>query len=411
MGREISINQVDSYPKAKARPALPAKGVPGPNQVGGKGMRRAPSLPKDSYEAARPYDADLHQAKELRQRSLTQGKSSAPEAKVKIRVNPDTTRTAAIDLAPDYPTAGGTKNSGPGLETGPKSAPPKPKTKTAPTQNTRGPVDPKTYKYQLALIEAANKKQNANHEASLNKKPQAPKNASAGKISVSKSTVGARGLGTAAGLVSMKQGYDKLRNGQVAEGSFNIAQGGVATASEGRELYYASKGLKAPVSTAGKFLGRANIAFTAGMAGIDSKASYDAYKAGNTVEASERAGSAVINGISAFPPTAVIGAVGSLLDYGMAKSGADKMMVDKWNEGQDKEVKNTSEERQYLGRMLLNTPNENLRGFNQKNRHRLAQGITGLQEMRQECAEQGDTRNVALLDREIRRIRQGLAGN
>lgn len=256
-------------------------------------------------------------------------------------------------------------------------------------------------------------RQDLAHRAAQTKKAtaQAPKNASGGKVKLSRTTVAARGLGTASGLVSVKQGYDKVKNGQVAEGSYNLVQGGVFTASEGRELYYASKGLKAPASTTGKVLGRANMGLTAGMAALDGKASCEAYKSGNTVEASERAGSAIINAVSAFPPTAIVGAVGGVLDYAAAKSGADEWMINKLNESQNRAYDSTSRERQYVAKMLLNTPTENLRHFNQKNRHQLAQGITGLRDMRQEYARRGDTRSVEAIDRQIGRIRQGLAGN
>ncbi|MFA5505027.1 MAG: hypothetical protein WC314_03670 [Vulcanimicrobiota bacterium] len=268
----------------------------------------------------------------------------------------------------------------------------------------------KRFKPNLDLIAAANKKQDLAYQAAQTKKVtvQAPKNVSGGKVKFSRTTTAAHGLGTVAGLVSVKQGYDKVKNGQVAEGAYNMVQGGAVTASEGRELYYASKGLKAPASTTGKVLGRANMGLTAGMAAIDSKATYEAYKKGNTVEASERAGSAVINAVSAFPPTAIVGAVGGVLDFAAAKSGADEWMINKLNESQNRAYNDTSRERQYVAKMLLNTPTENLRHFNQKNRHQLAQGITGLRDMRQEYARRGDTRSVEAIDRQIGRIRQGL---
>lgn len=153
-----------------------------------------------------------------------------------------------------------------------------------------------------------------------------------------------------------------------------------------------------------KGLQGANTLVSGGMAIYDGKQAYTSYKNGNSVQASEEASSAIINAVTACPITAPIGAVGGVLDYLMAVSGADDAIVRGANAASNRRYSEQAEQDMRLARLLVKTPTDQLeRAKHCKND--LKRGLQGLKEYRSVAVAEGRQGMVENIDAHIARIK------
>ncbi|HIB65965.1 MAG TPA: hypothetical protein EYO33_12850, partial [Phycisphaerales bacterium] len=182
----------------------------------------------------------------------------------------------------------------------------------------------------MTLIAAAKKKNQASLAALEPPKPKPkplPEATTPPKAGFKKKAFRGGAARTMGGGLDIGQGIGNILNGNTTEGSLQVAQGVVNTAEGIHGMRLAEVGIDPAKTRAGKVLGRLGSVANGGMVVYDSYKSYEAYKNGDSVAAAERGSSAVINAVSAFPPTAVVGMVGGLADWAMAASGADDLMV------------------------------------------------------------------------------------
>jgi hypothetical protein len=424
----------DPYPKAPTR--KPTGGsktrvkskptVSSPNSGSGGSLAVKPNVAKvDRFQSGgNGLDPDLERMKNIKNQNFSSG---GPE----------------LDLGQDYPTSGGRK-SGPGIQdtgvidngsptkpkppTGPRPprqpVPPEspssgPRTPQAPnrTRTRTRTVHPKTFKHEMTILEAAQKKQAkadadlAARRAKANQK--APDASPPAKASAPMSTnrAYARGtIGASAGVLDVVMGADKIINGgDKVEGVLQIGQGSTLIAEGYHTVNMAEKGIDAAKTPKGKLLAKAGIAFNAGMAAYDVKQSYDAFQSGNNVAAADEASSAVINAVSAFPPTAVIGLVGGLADWGMAASGADQAMINYLNRDVDQAFADQAKEMRPLALSLLQTESSELSRMPRADRLRLSKGVSGLYDLRKVLLAEGRVDDANQVFQHTQRVKKALA--
>ena len=411
----------------------------------------APSqnTPHDTLKSAY-YDPHANQMMELRRRAAAQGHSGGS-----VAAQP-TVKTAPIKVELGYPVAPGKQGSVTGGK-GPASRP----TRTAridfdpgypqasaksghvhqqvsntPThQGSKGSSKAPSPDY-VRYFQVEQQKYNANTQSQVEVRKQgvdvqkARASASNGKAAKPQANVSkpaktapksqvkkpasgsarkaAGGAFTAvSGAVTFKNGVKNLANGNYTEGGLQVTQGGLSLADGINDLNLARKGLSnAPAGALTKRLKVGGSVVNAGMAAYDTKQAYHAFKNGNQVAGAEKASSAVINAVSAFPPTAVIGAVGGVADWAMHASGADDAMVRALTSGKDKAYQKQIERDLKLARTLVKTPTATLARCNQEQKQAYIRGIEGLKEYRQHYASQGKTKTVQDIDAQIARIKK-----
>lgn len=321
-----------------------------------------------------------------------------------------TTRTAPIEVDLKYPQAA--------VKSGHGYAQSRPAPRNTNSAHVASPVSsgvPKQkHAAQLAVLHAHKKKFDAQMEAQtgpqtrtveapeVKAKPQVKKSHSSGG---GKKAVGGA-FTTVSGALTMKNGMKNLANGNYLEGGLQLTQGGLSVADGVKDMNLARKGLSgAPVGKVATRLKVAGGVMNAGMAAHDTKQAYNAFKSGNEVEGAEKASSAVINAISAFPPTAVIGAVGGVADWAMAASGADDAMVRALTSGKDQAYQKQVEKDMQLAKVLVKTPTATLARCNREQKQAYIRGLQGLKEYRQHFASQGNSRAVEDIDAHIARIK------
>lgn len=210
------------------------------------------------------------------------------------------------------------------------------------------------------------------------------------------------GLSVGSGLVTVGNGLHNLANGNYTEGSLQVGQGSLSIAGGANDLKNAKNGFsKAPTQT----LKRANSIVSGGMAVYDGVQAYQAYKSGNSVQAAEEASSAIINAVTACPVTAPIGAVGGILDYAMAVSGADDAMVRGLSAASTRAYNKQTAKDMKLAQTLVLTPTARLRQCNQKEKAYYIRGIEGLKQYRALALAEGKQGAVEDIDAHIARVK------
>lgn len=431
----------ENYPKARqVRPTQAVSRVSTTSAVktGSQSLE-----PRDTRQGG-TYDPHADQMMQLRRRAVAQGWTGGSAG-----VHPPV-RSAPINIDPGYPVApskpGYVADSRPlvgqpprttnnGLGQGGPQNPPKPgpsgqQVRNTPTQGSKGSSKAPGPDY-LSFIQKHQRRIDTNNQAfeamksranadaasaakpqsKISKPPQSqPKPAA--KTQVKKSTSGnarkAAGgaFSVASGAVTLKNGVKNLSNGKYMEGGLQVTQGSLSLVDGINDLNLAHKGLSnAPAGALTKRIKVGGSVLNAGMAAYDTKQAYHAFKNGNQVEGAEKASSAVINAVSAFPPTAVIGAVGGVADWAMQASGADDAMVRALTSGKDKAYQKQVQRDLKLARTLVKTPTEVLGRCNREQKQAYIRGLEGLKEYRQHYASQGRTQTVKDIDAQIARIK------
>ena len=419
--KKVSLGQ-DNYPKADL--------VRRSQSSTGASRGTVTSTPQqsnglDTFQGGH-YDAQANQIDALRRQAAVRPQRTSPS-----------TRTATIEVDPGYPQARvkpGHVAPGKGPSVPPKvPSPPTPPVRTtpleevnlgypqataksghghAPTLRPQSKVDPmKKFKNELALIKAVKKKHDGVMKAQMKAQApaaEAPKVKTRPQVKKSHSKGGGRraaggALTAVSGAVTIKNGVQNLAKGNYVEGGLQVAQGGVSVADGVVDVNLARKGASASKASARLKVGGSVL--NAGMAAYDTKQAYNAFKSGNQVEGAEKASSAVINAVSAFPPTAVIGAVGGIADWAMAASGADDAMVRALTSGKDKTFQNQLKKEMELARRLVKTPTSSLERCNREQKQAYIRGLDGLKQYRQYYANLGKTAAVENIDAHIARIK------
>lgn len=407
--KKVTLGTNENYPKATRRTVNRNSSPDRTAKTSGTVCHAEPVGPRDSVGTGH-YDADMAQMDSLRRAG--KGRPS-------------------LDLGDNYPKA---LNPDPVAKPAPRPAPksaPQPKASPTPARPHVAPKQaPSSYaappqsndlamhqfKDQLALIAAKNKLQDADDKLRQAKKTAPPKakskpaQSSKPRVKTNKKLAAGGGVKVVGGILTLKGGVQNLSEGNYVEGGIQVAQGGISVADGARDLNAARQGLsKAPVGTIGKRLNVAGSVLNGAMAVYDTKQAYDAIKSGNEVQASEEMGSAVINAVSAFPPTAIVGAVGGVADWAMEASGADAAMVRSLTRGQTEAYDKRAAEDIQMGQALLSTGNRDLRLWNRSEKQRYIRGINGMREMRRICAGRGDIESVKFFDYQIARVRKALS--
>lgn len=427
--KKLSLGQ-DNYPKAgRVRPNKPVTLV----STASVKTRPQSSAPRDSFQSGY-HDPQADQMNELRRRATTRPQSSAtPTVEAPRQMgalsqtqqslasstptktqNPPTSpgRTAPIEVDPGYPRA--TAKSGHGLAQHQHRSMPRSVNSAQVTTPITSVGAKQKYKAELTILEARKKKFDAEMKAQMKaqaKSAEARKVKAKPQVKKSHSNVGGKkaagGAVTAvSGAVTMRNGMKNLANGNYLEGSLQLTQGSLSVADGVNDANIARKGLSgAPAGKMTTGLKVTGGVMNAGIAAYDTKQAYNAFKSGNEVEGAEKASSAVINAVSAFPPTAVIGAVGGVADWAMAASGADDAMVRALTSGKDKAYQKQAEKDMQLAKILVKTPTTNLARCNREQKQAYIRGLQGLKEYRQHFASQGNTRAVEDIDAHIARIK------
>lgn len=394
----------DNYPKAgRVRRGKPVRRKSSTKTK--TAIRR--SAPQDTFQKGH-HDSNVDQMNQLRRQAgakrapslgdtpsypkarlkVDAGESKAG-AKPKVHSAPPTSHAALaeIQMSPTYPTAPKNGNSG---------------------------FKPK-YKLENTVADAYRVKFDADMEAQLQQRKaptveaaevKATPKVKKSRFTGNQKTAASGTLSILSGGLSLKNGGENIAKGNYLEGGLQVAQGGVTVADGVNDLNIAHKGFSAADPTKlTKGLKIAGSVMNAGMALYDTKQAYDAIRNGNEVKAADEASSAIINAVSAFPPTAVIGAVGGLVDWGMAASGADDAMIRALTSGRDKAYKKRVEQDMSLARMLVKTPLSRLTRCTRAEKQKYIRGIQGLKEYRRQFEAQGNTKAVRDIDANIARIK------
>lgn len=447
--RSVSLGQ-DNYPKARpVRSSAPVARV----STASVQVSPQPMAPRDSVQIGY-HDAQADQMNELRRRasgrpqaartapivvdpgypqatakpghrraaSNSNSTSTSASTSTPTRAQQPAARTARIEVDPGYPQA----TSNPGHGKVPAQAAPR-NSNSAHVPSVKPDVDlTKVYADPLAVIAQQNRINDAalkglgvkakppvaakaKAQAPVKAKAPAPAKPQVKKTPISKggNMSGAGGVFTAAsGAVTISNGVTNVRNGNYTQGGLQIAQGSLSVADGVNDTNLAWKGLSgAPATKTAARLKVAGGLMNAGMAGYDAHQAVQAYKSGNEVAAAESTGSAVINAVSAFPPTAVVGAVGGLLDWGMAASGADDAMVRALTKGEDQAYKKQLDRDMALANTLAKASSTDLAGYSRAQRQANIRGLEGLKEYRRYFASVGNTEGVKSADAHIARIK------
>ena len=435
-GLRVASYGQENYPRAgqvRSAPKVSRVSTTAAVETGARSQNTSHDSLKNAY-----YDPHAAQVMELRRRAAAQGKTGgggtkAPGTKgqtvggsTKTTGNTGQTpggdskppRTTNIDLTPDYPQA-------------PPKSVPTVKTPNAPSH--KGPSkapDQDLVRYfqrEQQRVNANSHSQTGVHQKDVVKtrttadtsKPKAkvsapPQKQPKTQPKPQKSTSGTRaktaagGVFTvASGAVSLKNGVKNLASGNYAEGGLQVTQGSLSVADGVNDLNIARKGLtNASAGTLTKGLKVGGSVVNAGMAAYDAKGAYEAFKSGNDVLGAEKASSAVINAVSAFPPTALVGAIGGVADWAMQASGADDAMVRALTSGKDKAYQKQIERDMKLAKILVKTPSTTLARCNQEQKQAYIRGLEGLKEYRKQYASQGKAQTVRDIDAQIARIKQ-----
>lgn len=439
--RSVSLGQ-DNYPKAR-----PARGSAPVSRVAHASVQVSPQpmAPRDSFQSGH-RDARTEQLNELRRRANGRPQAARtapievgpgyPQATAKpghrrpaststsasTRAPQPPARTAAIEVDLGYPQA----TSNPGHGRVPAQAAPR-NTNSAHVPSAKPNVDPmKKFEKELALLQQREQMNKAalkgmgceakapapakakvqtpiKAKAPVQAKPQVKKTASSGGGKMAR----AGGVFTAAaGGLTVSNGVTNVKNGNYVQGGLQIAQGGLMVADGTNDASLAWKGLSgAPASKAATRLKVAGGFMNAGMAGYDGYQAVQAYQRGNEVAAADSASSAVINAVTACPVTAPIGAIGGILDWGMAASGADDAMVQMLTRGENEAYKKQLDRDMALAKTLAKTSSDSLAGYSRAQRQENMRGLDGLKEYRRYFARVGDTAMVKQMDAQIARIK------
>ncbi len=448
--RSVSLGQ-DNYPKARpVRSSAPVARV----STTAAQVSAQPTASRDSFQSGH-HDAQADQLNELRRRAngrpqaartapievdlgypqatakpghrraASNSNSSSASTSAPTRAQQPPTRSAPIEVNLGYPQAA----SNPGHGRVPTQAAPRN------TNFAHSTVDAnKVYADAHAVIAQKNRMNDAAHKGlGLEAKPQAPAQAkpqtpakaqapakskphapAQAKPQVKKTPTskggnmsGAGGVFTAAaGGLTLRDGVTNVKNGNYTQGGLQIAQGGLMTADGVNDVNLAWNGASgAPVSKGAARLKVAGGLMNAGMAANDTYQAYQAYKSGNEVAAAESTSSAVINAVTACPLTAPIGAIGGILDWGMAASGADDAMVRALTRGENAAYKKQLDRDMALANTLADTSSRDLAGYSRAQRQACIRGLDGLKEYRRYFASVGNTEGVKSADAQIARIK------
>lgn len=268
------------------------------------------------------------------------------------------------------------------------------------------------FKYELTLIAAAKKKNQASLATPEPPKPKPqPKPAARPQSGVNKRGFRAGAASTMGGALDIGQGLGNIINGNTTEGSLQVAQGVVNSAEGIHGMRVAEVGLDPTKTRAGRVLGRLGSVANAGMVGYDSYKGYEAYKNGDSVTAAERGSSALINAVSAFPPTAVVGMVGGLADWAMAASGADDLMVNSLHSltASSRSHEKQSQQRKTLALKMMGTKSSYIRQMSASERRKLAAGITGLHELVKDFEAENEHQKAQDVRAQIHRLKADIS--
>ena len=423
--KKVSLGKV-SYPQARTTRSI---------QITRRRRRVKNQTPKlqstrqDTFQSSH-YDSGVNDIKELRRRSLSQssgkqgtsnwGKDDYPKAtghKGSLDTNvwkPESGNTGMVES--DYPRAEGHKGvktrrtvgKVPGAVQNSNSRSHSNSTPQTASAHSNGPSKRGGFKprYRDAntITNAKRKKFNWDGESAPKvSKPVAPKKP---KIRTHKKLATKSGLSMVGGVLNLKSGAENIYNGNYKEGAVQVSQGGVYLTEGALDISAARKGLSsAPTSKLAKRLKIGGGVLNGGMALLDAKRAYNAVQSGNEVKATDETANAVINAVSAFPPTAVIGLAGGVADWAMAASGIDDAMISGFNSKQNGEFSKQVEYDKELAKRLVTTSTEELSGFSRKRRKSYMRGINGLKEFRQFYNAQGKVKVVRDIDWQIARVK------
>lgn len=408
--KKISLGGNGSYPKATRRTT--GKTSQTGNRTRPNTSTRSTTASRDTFQSGY-HDPDMAQMESLRRRAGG--------------------RKPSLDLGDNYPKSGSkvptrrpaprrststpTRRQAPHTQSAPRQTPSRTTLDVAPEYPTARPTTQKrfvgNYRQEQALIEAKKAKQAA-YEASLKAENTPPpsrgtKSAKASKprVKANKKLAAGGAIKVISGTLSVKGGVENIANGNYMEGGLQVAEGGVSFADGVQDINAARQGLsKVPGTKMAKGLNVAGNVLNAGMALYDTKQAYDALKSGNEVQASEEMGSALINAVSAFPPTALIGAAGGIADWAMAASGADEAMVRQLSKGKTKAYNERIKADISMARTLIKTETGRLQRSSRAEKQKYIRGLNGLRELKKIYAEKGDTRSVRILDLHVARVRK-----
>ena len=404
----------DPYPKARTHRQVSSKPTSPPRTTNNR-----PTLDLSySYPTADRYtpgssgrDADIDRMRQA-QRQLKQAPPQPkPRQTVKKRAYPQTQPKPTPPPSSPRPAP-------------PQSLAPAPRTAHSIAQpssalhhsSPRTPVgnNMKKYQHELTLIAAAKKKNQASLAALEPPKPKPkplPEATTPPKAGFKKKAFRGGAARTMGGGLDIGQGIGNILNGNTTEGSLQVAQGVVNTAEGIHGMRLAEVGIDPAKTRAGKVLGRLGSVANGGMVVYDSYKSYEAYKNGDSVAAAERGSSAVINAVSAFPPTAVVGMVGGLADWAMAASGADDLMVTGLHSltASSRSHEKQSQQRKALALTMMATQSNHIRQMSAPDRRKLAAGITGLHELVKEFEAKNEHQKAQDVRAQIRRLKADIS--
>lgn len=397
--------------------------------------------PRDTFERG-SYDAGVEDMNRLRRQAQAQARSSQPASKTSVgrsTCEPSSSRAPQaraprVKQGPPTVETGTVRNSGApaAVECQPSPTRVNATIETAPSYPTARPKSGGLNKYEQAVFDAGSKKHNdywnaekaaksapaeappkriASQEAAPAPKKAAPTTAVPSQASSTWSNVktGAGGaVKVAAGGVAVVNGVEEMSKGHYLGGGLQVAQGMLYTADGANDLYTVGERLSGAApsefAAAGK-IKAGGFAVSGAMAAHDAYSSWGAYKKGDMVGAAEHGASAVINAISAFPPTAMIGAAGGVLKFVMSASGADKMMRDAMNATELKAYEADKKMDLRVACRLAKMSTLRLSTFNRRQKQQFMRGLQGLKDFRAAFAAEGNQKGVAAVDAQIARIK------
>lgn len=425
----------ENYPKARTISTRPQVARTHTSTVQSH-TSTTPAQPRDTFEWG-SYDAGVEDMNRLRKEAQAQARSHKPASKPSVSrstCEPAQARAPRVKQGPRTVETGTVRNSGApaAVECQPSPARANATIETAPSYPTARPKSGGLTKYQRTLVDAkrdqlnkhwdaeraaksapaeAPPKRIASQEAAPAPKKAAPKTAVPSQASSTWSNVktGAGGaVKVAAGGVAVVNGVEEMSKGHYLGGGLQVAQGMLYTADGANDLYAVGERLSGAApsefAAAGK-IKAGGFAVSGAMAAHDAYSSWGAYKKGDMVGAAEHGASAVINAISAFPPTAMIGAAGGVLKFVMSASGADKKMRDAMNATELKAYEADKKMDLRVACRLTKMSTLRLSTFNRRQKQQFMRGLQGLKDFRAAFAAEGNQKGVAAVDAQIARIK------